>query len=471
MKSSFRIVLMGDCSKHTIAFNSEMLHNLLSNIKKLSPQPDFIFFLGDMVYGGSNVSEQLDKWKQFVNNYYPINMFYTLLGNHENNETAFSNAFSHLPNEQLEKYQRTVYYFDHLNTRFIFLNSNRWGKGGGYALDPNQLTWLENTLESSTRKYNFVMFHLPAFPTGHHYSESLDSSKCERDALWSIIDRYNVTAVFVGHEHNYCRRIIDKSFNTKGLIIKNPIYHITTGGAGSSLNGHIKDIKNVVVGPLAIYHYVVLDITSQGVTLHAYDNNNTLIDSCSLTSFSNKIKDNNVSDILIPLSSTWRYLDNGSNQGTQWKELNFDDSKWSSGLAEFGYGDGGEATVVSYGPNVYKKYITTYFRKHFTIDVPSQYSDLTLRIQRDDGAVVYLNGTEIYRTNMPSGKIHYNTLAVKALSGADETSYQKVTISTSLLRKGDNVIAVEIHQASASSSDISFNFQLLGHKKNIKMEN
>lgn len=471
MKSSFRIVLMGDCSKRTVVFNSKVLHNLLSNIKKLFPQPIFIFFLGDMVYGGSNVSEQLDAWKKFVERYYPINMFYILLGNHENNETVFSNAFSHLPKEQLKKYQKTVYSFDYINTRFIILNSNRWGKGGGYAINPEQLTWLESTLESSNRKYNFVMFHLPAFPTGHHYTESLDSSKRERDALWSIIDRYNVTAVFVGHEHNYCRRLIDKSYNTKDLTIKSSIYHITTGGAGSSLNGHIRDIKNVVVGPLALYHYVVLDISDEEVTLHAYDIENTIIDSCSLTSFDNKIKDNSISDVLIPLNSTWKYLDNGSNQGSEWVEPDFDDSKWASGLAELGYGDGGEATIVSYGPNVYKKYITTYFRKYFNVDTPNQYSKLIIRIQRDDGAVVYLNGTEVYRTNMPSGIIDYNTLAIKSLSGDEETSYETVTITSELLREGDNVIAVEIHQASASSSDISFNFQLLGHKNNFKREN
>src|SRR5439155_23953878 len=102
---------------------------------------------------------------------------------------------------------------------------------------------------------------------------------------------------------------------------------------------------------------------------------------------------------------------NGSNQGTGWRATGFDDSVWKSGAAQLSYGDGDEATVVSYGSNANAKYITTYFRKSFSISDPSQISALTLRLLRDDGAVVYLNGTEVYRNNMPSGTIAYTTLA------------------------------------------------------------
>lgn len=464
MASSFRIVIMGDSSRPAITFNNEILSKLLTHVKALLPQPNFIFFVGDMVYGGSKVSEQLEAFKKLIQNYYPITMFYTLLGSHEDNEAAFSDAFSYLPNEQLEGYQRTVYYFDYENARFIILNSNRRASGGSYAITSKQLAWLESTLTASNKKYNIIMFHVPAFPTGHHYGESLDGNEGERNALWAILERHNVTAVFVGHEHNYCRRLIDKSFNSNELTINNSIYQITTGGGGSSLNAHITDIKNVIVGPLGVYHYVVLDISDEGVILQAYDKDNTLIDSCSLIPHSSSQSPSTLSDIIITMGALWKYLDNGSDQGTAWKDLNFDDSNWSSGLAEFGYGDGGEATIVSYGPNVNKKYITTYFRKHFDIDKASIYRNLTLRIQRDDGAVVYLNGNEIYRTNMPPGTILYNTLSAKALSGVDEIAYQSTTIDANLLRDGDNVIAVEIHQANASSSDISFNFQLIGEK-------
>jgi hypothetical protein len=464
MESAFRIVILADSSRPAVAVNSPILSTLLSHMKVLSPQPQFIIFVGDMVYGGAKVQEQLETWKKLIENYYPITMFYTVLGSHENNESAFSNAFSYLPNESLPGYKRTVYYFDYESVRFIILNSNRTSSNGSYVIDAKQRAWLESTLSSSSKKYNIVMFHVPAFPTGHHHGESLDMSLDDRNALWSILDRYKVTAVFVGHEHNYCRRLIDKSFSKRGLSIRNPIYQITTGGAGSSLNAHITDIENAMVGPLAIYHYCVLDISDAGISLQVYDKENTLIDSCSLYPPNEGPNSFTTTDILIPMGASWKYLDRGSDEGTSWKENYFDDSSWPSGLAELGYGDGGEATVVSYGPNVHKKYITTYFRRHFTVNDSSKYENLLLRIQRDDGAVVYINGIEVFRTNMPSGTIKYNTLASKALNGLDEVSYEKTIIDASILKNGDNIIAVEIHQASASSSDISFNLQLLGNK-------
>lgn len=465
---SFRIVILGDSSRHAVAVNTQLLRTLLSRIKGLSPQPKFIMFVGDMVYGGAKVNEQLEYWKKLIKDYYPITMLCPVLGSHENNDTAFSNAFSYLPNEQLQGYKRTVYYFDYESARFIVLNSNRRASNCSYAVDAKQRAWLKNTLDNSNKKYNFVFFHVPAFPTGHHYGESLDGSQDDRNALWSILDRYNVTAVFVGHEHNYCRRLIDKSFTTNDMLIQHSIYQITTGGAGSSLNAHITNIKNAIVGPLAVYHYCVLDINDSGVSLQVYDKENTLIDSCSIYPPIESPASNAITDMLIPMGASWRYFDKGSDLGTSWRELHFDDSSWPSGLAELGYGDGGEATVVSYGPNVCKKYITTYFRKHFTVHDASIYKSLVLRIQKDDGAVVYLNGKEVYRTNMPSGIIKYNTLAVKALNGIDEVSFEKTIIDASFLKNGDNVIAVEIHQVSPSSSDISFDFQLFGDKTSSK---
>jgi hypothetical protein len=159
----------------------------------------------------------------------------------------------------------------------------------------------------------------------------------------------------------------------------------------------------------------------------------------------------------IAMGGTWKFLDNGSNQGTLWRGTGFDDSAWKSGAAQLGYGDGDEKTVVGYGGNASAKYITTYFRKTFNVADPSQVSNLALKILRDDGAVVYLNGTEVYRTNMPTGTIGYTTLASAAI---EDTTFYSATINSALLVAGNNVIAVEIHQGDKTSSDISFDFSL-----------
>jgi hypothetical protein len=165
-------------------------------------------------------------------------------------------------------------------------------------------------------------------------------------------------------------------------------------------------------------------------------------------------------DILIPAGSSWKYLDNGTNQGTAWRNLSFNDASWATGNAELGYGDGDEATVVSYGPNSLSKYVTTYFRKIISVNNPAAYSSVNLSVLRDDGAVVYINGTEVFRTNMPTGTIAYNTYAVTAIGTPEEYTYYSVILSPSVFATGNNVIAVEIHQANGTSSDLSFNLKL-----------
>jgi hypothetical protein len=83
-----------------------------------------------------------------------------------------------------------------------------------------------------------------------------------------------------------------------------------------------------------------------------------------------------------------------------------------------------------------------------------------MRLLRDDGVVVYLNGVEAYRNNMPTGAIGYTTRASSFIGGADETAWLTVLLNPALLVAGTNVIAVEIHQDSPSSSDISFDMEL-----------
>ena len=169
----------------------------------------------------------------------------------------------------------------------------------------------------------------------------------------------------------------------------------------------------------------------------------------------------NAQTAIINYNSTWKYLDNGTNQGTTWRGTSFNDASWASGAAQLGYGDGDEATIVSYGSNASKKYITTYFRKTITVTDASIYSSFTLSIKRDDGAVVYINGSERFRTNMPTGTISYTTKASTDATD-DGNTPQNITLPAGTLVSGTNVIAVEMHQRTANSTDISFDLQLTG---------
>ena len=181
---------------------------------------------------------------------------------------------------------------------------------------------------------------------------------------------------------------------------------------------------------------------------------------CLLTSYEGRS-----ATTLIQRQSAWRFLDDGSNQGVNWRYPWYDDDAWGFGRAELGYGDNldgrPETTVISGGPDSNNHYITTYFRRVFYADEPENFSTLTIRLLRDDGGIVYINGTEVFRSGMPDGTVNATTLATPGTSGVDETIFFNGSINPQFLVNGLNLIAVEIHQNLPWSSDLSFDLELV----------
>ena len=168
---------------------------------------------------------------------------------------------------------------------------------------------------------------------------------------------------------------------------------------------------------------------------------------------------------LVSTGSVWKYNDTGANLGTAWRMPGYNDSAWPSGRAELGYGDlpeGRPEITVLCCSNAASKFITYYFRQIFTVGDPTLFTSLNVRLLRDDGAVLYLNGLEVWRSNMPTGTVSYLTLATSGVSGTDEFTYFTETLSPSFLHAGTNLIAIEVHQNSNGSSDVSFDFALAG---------
>ena len=164
--------------------------------------------------------------------------------------------------------------------------------------------------------------------------------------------------------------------------------------------------------------------------------------------------------VLVEKGSIWRYLDTGKDQGTAWMAKAFNDGTWLLGAAEMGHGDGDEVTQINIGPSG-NRYPTLYFRHAFQVDDPNPFEGLTVNLKRDDGAVVYLNGREVFRSNVDEGiEILYTTWATDTTDF--ETAYYSQEISAADLDAGENVIAVEVHQDRPTSSDISFDLELMG---------
>jgi hypothetical protein len=166
----------------------------------------------------------------------------------------------------------------------------------------------------------------------------------------------------------------------------------------------------------------------------------------------------------IAATSVWKYLDDGSNLGTSanpiWALPGFNDASWPSAPARFGYGGDGEVTALRQTRADASRIITFYFRKSFNVAPGAVYTNLLFNLLRDDGAVVYLNGREVFRSNMPAGTIGYTTLAPTSVGAADEQTYFPTTIAVTNLPTGLNVVAVEVHQQATTSSDLAFDLSL-----------
>ena len=166
----------------------------------------------------------------------------------------------------------------------------------------------------------------------------------------------------------------------------------------------------------------------------------------------------------VPTAATWRYHDLGTDLGTTWRQPGYNDTTWRTGAAPLGYGDP-VTTTISAGNNPANRPITAYFRHTFTITGTQPVTDLVLRIRRDDGAVIHLDGTELARTNMPTGTITNTTRALSSINDAAETTIHTITIpATRTITPGTHVLAVEIHQYQPSSSDLSFDLSLTGRQ-------
>jgi hypothetical protein len=175
---------------------------------------------------------------------------------------------------------------------------------------------------------------------------------------------------------------------------------------------------------------------------------------------------------LLTNGSTWKYLDdtNDPRLAGAWTSLAFNDSAWSNGVAEIGFGDSAqdrpEVTQVrrvltnTVTSTTYTN-LTFYFRKVINVVDPAAFSGLVLNIKQDDGTIIYINGAEVYRSpNMPLLVDHgTNTTGTLPDDGA---AYYSTNLSSSVLVAGANIIAVEMHQDAYASSDISFDLMLWG---------
>lgn len=165
---------------------------------------------------------------------------------------------------------------------------------------------------------------------------------------------------------------------------------------------------------------------------------------------------------LISRGTTWRYFDNGTDPGPAWLSPELDDSPWPSGPRRLAYG-GNENTTISFGPDPLQRHMTSYFRARFDVLYPTIYAGLELRLLRDDGAAVYLNGVAIQRDNLPAGPLGPGSTASGSITGYKQDFYYPTFLHARDLVIGTNTLAVELYQDSALGADAAFDLALIEH--------
>jgi hypothetical protein len=173
--------------------------------------------------------------------------------------------------------------------------------------------------------------------------------------------------------------------------------------------------------------------------------------------------------MLLGLNATqqWRYETSGIDLSNSWHRLDYDDSAWLVGAALFDAKrpprtevNGQPVRTMSTLSNsqATAQIPTHYFRTRFNYAGPAAHT-LCIRPFIDDGAVYYLNGREIFRVGMPPVfQVQYGTLANRTLGDADFEGPYCVGVTD--LVSGTNLLAVEVHQQSLTSSDLTFGTEL-----------
>jgi hypothetical protein len=416
----------------------------------LSEYPPFVLHVGDLVYEGGDALQWIPHFFRPAGTLLGRVPVFPCIGNHDWNPNGagvakYTAVFS-LPGGNERWYS-----FAHGNSYFIVLDTYSAYSSG------SQYNWLVNTALPAASAYDWVfcLFHCPPYTdcSWHDYNSG-DVRAVREDLAEPVFENKdgnpldNVNAVFCGHSHLY-----ERSY-------RRSVQYFVTGGGGAGL--HDPEGGN----PYSFYaektrHHCIVRVFANDVddpVVTACRNDGSIIES-----------------VVLPAGGRWRWYSQGeepaASGGYSWMDPEYDDSSWNHGPAELGYSEGeekDEATILPYGGNPDNKWIAYYFRKQFYVASPTAFDSVKLRLLIDDGAVVYINGDEVVRPNMPGTPgepVPYGTLASTAVEGEwPEAPNHEIDISGVELNSGWNYVAVQVHQASATSSDVSFDLEIVGRE-------
>lgn len=169
-------------------------------------------------------------------------------------------------------------------------------------------------------------------------------------------------------------------------------------------------------------------------------------------------------DTLIRSGAEWKYYNNGKLKHNLWEIQDFKSPDWRTGTTPMGFGQGDEATVLKKVDLQNATLTQFYFYKKMVIEHPEELKFFLIRLNHDDGAIIFVNSEEILRTNIPEGAISPNTLALEKIQSQAEYIFHEHLIRPGYPFKKENTISAIVFQDSPRSSDCRFDFELIGYK-------
>jgi hypothetical protein len=366
------------------------------------------------------------------------------------------------------------YSFDLANVHFVCIDSSESPSGPGSAM----ATWLQSDLQATDQDWIVAYMHHPPYSQGSHDSDIEPLLVAMRTNVVPLLEAGGADVVLAGHTHAYERSFLlqghygvsttlqpsmivdagDGQLETDGgdgAYRKQPgdgTVYVVAGSSGKISGGALN--HPIMLESMNLLGSTVLDVNGSQLDVRFIDDAGAVLD--AFTIVKGGATPVPLSHDVFAAQSVWKYHDLGIDLGTAWRQPGYDDAGWAGGAGPLGYGEPGLATTVSFGANPADKHRTTYFRLAFSLADPAAAAAQSLRLNArvDDGLVAYLNGVEVARKWMPAGAVAFATLA----TNHEGARYETVDLSAhaALLQPGTNVLAVEVHQSSAASSDLVF---------------
>ncbi len=403
--------------------------------------PDYVLTTGDNNYPSGdeatidrNVGQYYARW---IHPYLGIygdgateNRFFPSLGNHDWGVPGAAPYLSYFVLPGNERYYDVALGPVH----FFCVDSDAY-EPDGIEVGSRQAEWLREALAASTAPFRIVLQHHPPL------SSALEHGSDAR-LQWPF-RQWGATAVLAGHDHTYEH------------VIQEGVHYVISGLGGRSRYPYAGAVSGSRMFYNEDFGALFIEADETRATFEFVTRARQVVDAFTIR----RTDEPTLHENLVPAGAAWRYRTYGVDPGEGWTTAGLHDADWPSGNAPLGHGDGDERTIL-YGTPSDARGVSAVFRHAFEVEDPSRVVDLYLGVVRDDGAVVYLNGAEVLRANMPDGEISPSTWAPASVEGTRETGFFGGTIDPGLLVSGTNVVAAEIHQAQTGADDLSFDLVL-----------